>query len=100
MASDLQTALVEISELQDQIRRKRNQIHRLAVQECQRLINQAEIRPDELVFAIPPLKAKTSAAKYVGPNGEVWSGRGRQPEWLRLLVEAGHDLQEFRRVEE
>lgn len=98
MASDLQTALVEISELQDQIRRKRNQIHRLAVQECQRLINQAEIRPDELVFRLAPLKPKTGTVKYVGPKGEVWSGRGRQPEWLRVLIEAGHDLQEFRQI--
>ena len=97
MASDLQTALVEISELQDQIRRKRNQIH-LAVQECQRLINQAEIRPDELVFTLAPLKPKTGTVKYVGPKGEVWSGRGRQPEWLRVLIEAGHDLQEFRQI--
>ena len=100
MASDLQTALVEISELQDQIRRKRNQIHRMAVQACPPLTPHAGTRRGELALPLPPLKAKTTAAKYVGPNGEVWSGRGRTPEWLRLLVDAGHDIQEFRRVEE
>jgi DNA-binding protein H-NS len=27
-------------------------------------------------------KSRPVAAKYRGPNGETWSGRGRQPRWL------------------
>jgi DNA-binding protein H-NS len=26
--------------------------------------------------------SRTVAAKYRGPNGETWTGRGRQPKWL------------------
>lgn len=44
--------------------------------------------------AASPAKAvkKTAmpvAAKYRGPNGETWSGRGLTPKWLATLVAAG-----------
>jgi DNA-binding protein H-NS len=29
------------------------------------------------------------AAKYRGPNGEEWSGRGRTPKWLAVLEAEG-----------
>ena len=35
------------------------------------------------------------AAKYRGPNGEAWSGRGRTPRWLRALEAEGRDRREF-----
>lgn len=34
-------------------------------------------------------------AKYRGPNGEVWSGRGKQPRWLVALVAEGRTPAEF-----
>ena len=34
-------------------------------------------------------------AKYRGPNGEVWSGRGKQPRWLAALVAEGRSPAEF-----
>ncbi len=34
-------------------------------------------------------------AKYRGPGGETWAGRGMRPRWLTALVEAGHKLEEF-----
>ena len=35
------------------------------------------------------------AAKYRGPNGEVWSGRGLMPRWLAALVAQGQTKEEF-----
>jgi DNA-binding protein H-NS len=36
------------------------------------------------------------AIKYRGPNGETWSGRGKQPNWLtRLETEQGRHRDEF-----
>jgi DNA-binding protein H-NS len=29
-------------------------------------------------------------------NGNVWSGRGPRPHWLRNALEAGHSIEEFR----
>lgn len=38
---------------------------------------------------------KTVAAKYRGPNGETWSGRGLMPKWLSVLVAQGRRKEEF-----
>ena len=35
------------------------------------------------------------AAKYRGPNGEEWSGRGRMPNWLVALEAEGRGREEF-----
>ena len=35
------------------------------------------------------------AAKYRGPNGETWSGRGLMPRWLMMLVEQGGKKEDF-----
>lgn len=34
-------------------------------------------------------------AKYRGPSGEAWSGRGKQPRWLAALVAEGRTPSEF-----
>ncbi len=39
--------------------------------------------------------AATVAAKYRGPNGEVWSGRGLTPKWLTALIADGKTKEEF-----
>jgi len=40
-------------------------------------------------------KGKPVPAKYIGPDGETWSGRGRTPVWLRNLVKIGHTKEEY-----
>jgi len=35
------------------------------------------------------------AAKYRGPNGETWSGRGLMPKWLSALVAQGQTKESF-----
>jgi DNA-binding protein H-NS len=35
------------------------------------------------------------AAKYRGPNGETWTGRGLTPKWLASLVAAGATKEQF-----
>ncbi|MFT7117045.1 MAG: DNA-binding protein H-NS [Rhodoferax sp.] len=39
--------------------------------------------------------AKPAAAKYMGPNGETWSGRGLTPRWLAALVAEGQTKDAF-----
>lgn len=34
-------------------------------------------------------------AKYRGPNGETWSGRGLTPKWLATLVAQGQSKESF-----
>ncbi len=35
------------------------------------------------------------AAKYQGPNGESWSGRGLPPRWMKALLEQGKSKDDF-----
>lgn len=46
-----------------------------------------------------PKAAKKSAnpvaAKYRGPNGETWSGRGLTPRWLSTLIAQGQSKDAF-----
>lgn len=35
------------------------------------------------------------AAKYRGPTGETWSGRGLMPRWLAALVKQGRKKEDF-----
>lgn len=35
------------------------------------------------------------AARYRGPKGETWSGRGSMPRWLAQLVAQGHARESF-----
>ena len=45
----------------------------------------------------PKAKAEAREAKYRGPNGETWAGGlGRKPEWVRALLAAGKNIEDFR----
>jgi DNA-binding protein H-NS len=39
--------------------------------------------------------AAAIAAKFRGPNGETWSGRGLTPRWLTALLAQGRTKEEF-----
>jgi DNA-binding protein H-NS len=42
-----------------------------------------------------PTKRNKVKAKYRGPKGETWAGRGLHPRWLAALITQGHKLQEY-----
>jgi DNA-binding protein H-NS len=93
------------------------------ISQAQALIAQAEqVRKQELTNVISDIKAKMkefgitledlgavgggrkaggakakAAAKFKGPNGELWSGGpGRKPEWVRVLLAEGKNIEDFR----
>lgn len=51
----------------------------------------------ELVTDEKNLKKATIKIKYRNPNNkeECWTGRGRKPTWLVVLLEAGKKLEDF-----
>jgi DNA-binding protein H-NS len=55
--------------------------------------------PAEGKVKIPSIKKKAAsnpvAAKYRGPNGESWSGRGLTPRWLSALLAQGQTKEAF-----
>jgi DNA-binding protein H-NS len=43
-----------------------------------------------------PLAGKKIAAKYRGPSGELWAGRGQKPKWLvAAMKDGGKKLEHF-----
>ncbi len=42
-----------------------------------------------------PIAGRPVAAKYRGPKGETWSGRGSMPKWLAALVDKGKSKEDF-----
>ncbi|MDD2923598.1 H-NS histone family protein [Rhodoferax sp.] len=43
----------------------------------------------------PGKSSNPAPAKYRGPNGETWSGRGLMPRWLAALVAQGQSKESF-----
>lgn len=41
-------------------------------------------------------QGSTLAAKFRGPHGEEWSGRGRMPKWLTVLEASGKSREDYR----
>lgn len=64
-----------------------------ALAQIRSIMNEFGIKPADIGGGKKARKSsgKTGpvAAKYRGPNGETWSGRGRQPRWL------GNDPKKF-----
>jgi DNA-binding protein H-NS len=56
-------------------------------------------RPAKAGKVAKPRKSKGAgvpvAAKFKGPNGEAWSGRGLSPKWLKALEAQGRSRSEF-----
>jgi DNA-binding protein H-NS len=42
-----------------------------------------------------PLAGRKVAAKYRGPGGELWAGRGQHPKWLAEAIKAGQSPENF-----
>lgn len=46
-----------------------------------------------------PLKKQDNrsnvAPKYIGPEGEKWSGRGKTPNWLKVQLDKGKSVDDF-----
>jgi len=102
--------------LMAQIKRLQAQAHKLdkarakAIERVNRLIEQFEIKADEIVFgpkargtsvkatkrARPKARKRAKVApKYRGPGGATWTGRGLMPIWLRDAVKKGKKKDDF-----
>lgn len=82
-----------------------------AIREARRLIIEFELTADDVGLGAGgssaarrrgvPVKAESRAnplrgvkvpPKYRGPGGQLWTGRGRQPVWVREALASGHSL--------
>ncbi len=54
----------------------------------------AKVKPVKAAKAVRK-SGQPVAAKYHGPNGETWSGRGLTPKWLASLIAQGQTKESF-----
>lgn len=86
--------------LDRQIEETRQAESRAAIAQVRQLIAEWQLSAEDCGFktsvASGSKKSKAVvAAKYRGPNGETWSGRGRSPKWLEALEAQGRQRAEF-----
>ena len=92
--------LAQREALDKQIEELRQAELRSAIDQVRQLIAEWRLTAEDCGFKSAAVsgskKAKSAvAAKYRGPNGETWSGRGRAPKWLEALEAQGRQRAEF-----
>ena len=92
--------LAQREALDKQIEELRQVELRSAIDQARQLIAEWRLTAEDCGFksvaVSGPKKAMSAvAAKYRGPNGETWSGRGRAPTWLTVLEAEGRQRSEF-----
>ena len=87
----------------DELRTLHRQIGALIAQRRHQALEQLKEQITVLGFTVDDLAPKSkrgrssSGIQYRDPQDpeNVWSGRGKQPGWLRDKLEQGHTLEEF-----
>jgi DNA-binding protein H-NS len=99
-------------EIQNQIEKLQMQANEIRAQEFDKTVQEILVKMTAFGITLKDLEAvkgrarravssaakpaaKPAAAKYRGPNGETWSGRGLMPRWLSALVAQGRSKEEF-----
>lgn len=60
---------------------------------------QSKVKGDAAKSSTRRPAKRRAAARYAGPNGEIWSGFGRAPSWLTDLEAGGKSRETFRVTE-
>ena len=71
--------------------RKRDSI----VAYLRRRMSEVGIKPDDLAAAIAEDLVRQKTARYRSATGEIRSGNGEMPQWLKQAISAGQSLEHF-----
>ncbi|WJJ93614.1 H-NS histone family protein [Neopusillimonas aromaticivorans] len=67
-----------------------------AIRDIKEKMEQYGITAEDLVSSGKKMVSKKPAVvKYLGPNGEEWSGRGRTPGWMVEAEKRGSSREDF-----
>ena len=101
--------MATLAEIQDQIHRLQQEAEQLrkneiasAIAEIKSKIVQYGLSARDLGLDASARRGRsahgrdgTANARFIGPNGQTWSGFGRQPQWLRDALAAGKSKHDF-----
>lgn len=96
--------MASYQELMDKAQKLVAEAEKVKQKEVDRVI--AEIREKMKTYGLtardlgaigPRARKSKRAAKYRGPNGELWAGgRGRKPAWVLELLEKGKSIEDYK----
>ena len=73
-----------------------------AIEQIKAIVVANAITRADLAFIVDPVSDKKPRKvrpevlpKYRGPNGELWNGLGRKPNWLTAAIDGGATLEQF-----
>lgn len=96
MLNRMNEELKQIEALEREANERRTALRNDAVKEAQRLIDEFKLVVSDFRFTNEgPIrrfnlnKTRVVPDKYVGPEGQRWSGRGRTPRWVAELEAKG-----------
>jgi len=88
--SDLQELFQQRVQLEERIREVQRAKRIAAIESMRSMMQMFDISLDDLRQSLKPAKSEAKSSKrppvepkYRGPNGELWSGRGREPSWIK-----------------
>lgn len=109
--AELQRALAELDAASRRVEELRRQNRGKVIADIKEKIREYGLTPADLGFGEKSHVATAKAGavgdgrpkdgrsvvqpKYVGPNGERWSGRGKDPGWLKDQIAQGRRKEEF-----
>jgi DNA-binding protein H-NS len=97
--SSYEELIAQRDALDRQIEAARRDAQATAIATIKGLVSQFGLTAEDCGFKSTKLAVKTKqvvAAKYRGPNGETWTGRGRPPGWLSTLESQGANREVYR----
>lgn len=101
--SEFKQNLQDIADKENDLEQQRLLLHSKGVRTIQEIVDRLGIRPEEIRW--PSLRSTLESRvrrnrgivkpKYRGPDGELWSGRGRKPHWVLSVLDNGEDLDNY-----
>ncbi len=96
---DMQDELAALEKMEREVSVRRKALRDDAIRQAQAIIDKFRLQPTDFRYQDPEALRKGRRGpvqpKYRGPNGELWTGRGRTPKWVVEIREAGQTLEDY-----
>lgn len=90
----------ELHDIQDIVNKQINEVQAAETESLRKEMEELAAKRGMTVEQLFPQTATNTpqkiAAKFKGPNGEMWGGRGRKPNWVIKALDEGKTLDDFR----
>ncbi|EQD75059.1 histone family protein nucleoid-structuring protein H-NS [mine drainage metagenome] len=97
MMATYEELMAQAEELKQQANAVRQQEKQGVIAEIREKVARYGITAKELGLVGTRVAARSagSGVRYRGPNGEIWNGKGRRPDWLKQATSAGRNKSDF-----